>query len=139
MPDGMFCFYVDFLNQKAIMKNKKNKGEAGLNTIVGKGSIIEGTIQVEGEIRIEGTIRGKISSTETLTVGNGGVIEADLDTKVAVIGGNVTGNVVATEKIELQSKAVVEGEITTKNLIVEEGAIFQGKCNMKDTPQLPGE
>jgi len=136
MPDGMFCFYVDFLNQKAIMKNK---GEAGLNTIIGKGSVIEGTLEVEGEIRVDGTVKGKISSTETLTVGNGGVIEADLDTKVAVIGGNVTGNVVATEKIELQSKAVVEGEITTKNLIVEEGAIFQGKCNMKDTPQLPGE
>jgi len=136
MPDGMFCFYVDFLNQKAIMKNK---GEAGLNTIIGKGSVIEGTLEVEGEIRVDGTVKGKISSTETLTVGNGGVIEADLDTKVAVIGGNVTGNVVATEKIELQSKAVVEGEITTKNFIVEEGAIFQGKCNMKDTPQLPGE
>jgi cytoskeletal protein CcmA (bactofilin family) len=121
------------------MKNIKDKGEAGLNTIIGKGSVIEGTLQVEGEIRIEGTVKGKISSTESLTVGNGGVIEADLNTKVAVIGGNVTGNVFASEKIELQSKAVVEGEITTKNLIVEEGAIFHGKCNMKDTTQPSGE
>ena len=121
------------------MKNKKGKGEVGLNTIIGKGSVIEGTLEVEGEIRIEGTVKGKISSTESLTLGNGGVIEADLNTKVAVIGGNVTGNVFASEKIELQSKAVVEGEITTKNLVVEEGAIFHGKCNMKDTAQPPGE
>ena len=121
------------------MKNKKNKGEAGLNTIIGKGSVIEGTLEVEGEIRIEGTVKGKISSTESLTLGNGGVIEADLNTKVAVIGGNVIGNVFASEKIELQSKAVVEGEITTKNLVVEEGAIFHGKCNMKDTTQPSGE
>ena len=121
------------------MKNKKDKGEEGLNTIIGKGSVIEGTLQVEGEIRVDGTVKGKISSAESLTVGNGGVVEADLNTKVAVIGGNVTGNVFASEKIELQSKAVVEGEITTKNLTVEEGAIFHGKCNMKDTPQPPIE
>jgi cytoskeletal protein CcmA (bactofilin family) len=121
------------------MKNKKDKGEAGLNTIIGKGSVIEGTLQVEGEIRIDGRVKGKISSTESLTVGNGGVVEADLDTKVAVIGGNVIGNVSALEKIELQSKAVVEGEITTKNLVVEEGAIFHGKCNMRNAAELPGE
>jgi cytoskeletal protein CcmA (bactofilin family) len=121
------------------MKNKKDKGEVGLNTILGKGTIIEGSLQVEGEIRIDGTVRGKISSTESLTVGNGGIVEADLDTKIALIGGNVKGNVFASEKIELQSKAVVEGEITTKNLTVEEGAIFHGKCNMKDATQPSGE
>jgi cytoskeletal protein CcmA (bactofilin family) len=121
------------------MKNKKNKGEAGLNTIIGKGSVIEGTLQVEGGLRIDGTVKGKVSSTEALTIGNGGVVEADLNTKVAMIGGNVIGNVFAPEKTELQSKAVVEGDITTKNLIVEEGAILHGKCNMKDTPQPPGE
>jgi len=119
------------------MKNIKNKGEAGLNTIIGKGSVIEGTIQVEGDLRIDGTVRGKISSTESLTIGNGGVVEADLNAKIAVIGGSVLGNVFALEKIELQSKAVVEGEITTKNLVIEEGAIFHGNCNMKNAPQTP--
>ena len=121
------------------MKNKKHKGEEGLNTIIGKGSVLEGTFQVEGEIRIDGTVKGKISSTESLTVGDGGVVEADLNTKVAIIGGNVNGNVFASEKIELKSKAVVEGGIATKNLVVEEGAIFHGKCNMKDTTQPSGE
>lgn len=115
----------------------KNKGEKGLNTIIGKDSIVEGTLQIEGEIRIEGTVKGKISSTESLTVGDGGTIEADLNTKIAIIGGNVNGNIFASEKIELQSTAKVEGEITTKNLTVEEGAVFHGKCNMKDTVQPP--
>ena len=121
------------------MKNKKNKGESGLNTIIGKGSVIEGTLEVEGEIRIDGTVKGKISSSESLTIGNGGIVEADLNTKVAVIGGNVIGTVFALERIELQSKAIVEGDITTKNLVVEEEAIFHGKYNMRDTPQPPGE
>jgi cytoskeletal protein CcmA (bactofilin family) len=43
------------------------------------------------------------------------------------------GNILAEDKIELQSKAQVEGDITTKNLIIEEGALFHGTCNMKGT------
>jgi cytoskeletal protein CcmA (bactofilin family) len=121
------------------MKNKKSKKEAGLNTIIGKGSVIEGTLEVEGGLRIDGTVKGKISSTESLSIGNGGIVEADINTKVAVIGGNVIGNVFALEKIELQSKAVVEGEMTTKNLLVEEGATFHGKCNMRNTSSPPRE
>jgi cytoskeletal protein CcmA (bactofilin family) len=120
------------------MKNK-GKGETGLNTIIGKGTVIEGTLQIEGEIRIDGTVKGKISGAESVTVGGDGIVEADLNTKVAIIGGSVTGNVSASEKIELQSKAVIEGEITTTNLMVEEGAIFHGKCNMKNTTQPSGE
>jgi cytoskeletal protein CcmA (bactofilin family) len=121
------------------MKNKKDKGEAGLNTIIGKGTVIEGTLEVEGEIRIDGVVKGKILSAESLTVGSDGKVEADLSTRVAVIGGSVSGNISASEKIELQAKSVVEGEITTKNLMVEEGAIFHGKCNMKNTTMPSGE
>lgn len=106
-----------------------------MNTIIGKGSVIEGTLQVEGDLRIDGTVKGEITSTESLTVGDEGVVEANLNAKATLIDGIVIGNIFAPEKIELQSRARVEGEITTKNLMVEEGAIFHGKCNMKEYPQ----
>jgi cytoskeletal protein CcmA (bactofilin family) len=115
------------------MKNKRYKGEGGLNTIIGKDSVIEGTVEVQGGLRIDGVVRGRISATETVTVGDSGRIEAELTAAIAVIGGKVTGNVFAKEKIELQSKAAVEGDITTQNLIVQEGAVFHGKCTMKNS------
>lgn len=118
------------------MKNKKLKGEGGLNTIIGKDSVIEGNIQVEGGLRIDGVVKGKISATETLTVGDEGKIEAEVSAGIAVIGGRVVGNIFAQEKLELQSKAVVEGDITTKNLIVEEGAVFHGNCKMRNSSSL---
>jgi len=112
-----------------------------LNTIIGKDSIIEGTVEIQGGLRVDGIVRGRISATESLAVGDSGRIEADLVVKVAVIGGKVMGNIFAQDKIELQSESVVEGDITTRNLIVEEGAIFHGRCNMKDTSSetLPPE
>ncbi|MGB8657313.1 MAG: polymer-forming cytoskeletal protein [Candidatus Zixiibacteriota bacterium] len=115
------------------MKNKRYKGEGGLNTIIGKDSVIEGTLEVQGGLRIDGVVRGRVSATETVTVGDSGRIEAELTAAIAVIGGKVTGNVFAKEKIELQSKAAVEGDITTQNLIVQEGAMFHGKCTMKNS------
>jgi len=105
-----------------------------LNTIIGKDSIIEGTIEVQGGLRVDGMVRGRISATESLAIGDSGRIEADMTVKIAVIGGKVVGSIFAQDKIELQSKAIVEGDITTKNLIVEEGAIFHGRCNMKAPP-----
>lgn len=114
------------------MKNKKDKGGGGLNTIIGKDSIIDGTIEIQGGLRVDGIVRGRISATESLTVGDSGRIEADSTVRIAVIGGKVVGNIIAQDRIELQSKAVVEGDITTKNLIVEEGAVFHGRCNMKN-------
>jgi len=115
------------------MKNTKIKGEGGLNTIIGKDSIIEGTLEVQGGLRVDGIVRGRISATESLAVGDSGRVEADLTVRIAVIGGKVVGNIFAQDKIELQSKAEVEGDITTKNLIVEEGAVFHGRCNMKNS------
>ena len=104
-----------------------------MNTIIGKDSVIEGTINVQGGLRIEGVVKGRVSASESLAVGESGTIDADLTVRIAVIGGKVVGNVFAHEKIELQSKAVVEGDMTTKSLIVEEGAVFHGRCNMKNS------
>ena len=105
-----------------------------MNTIIGKDSMVEGTIKVQGGVRIDGAVRGRISASESLAVGDSGMVEAELAVKTAVIGGKVFGNIFAQDKIELQSKAVVEGDVTTKNLVVEEGAVFHGRCNMKETP-----
>lgn len=102
-----------------------------MNTIIGKDSVIEGTIEVQGVLRIDGVARGKISATESLAVGDSGQVEADLISSEVIIGGKVVGNVLAENKIELQSKAQMEGDMTTKNLIIEEGALFHGTCNMK--------
>ncbi len=104
-----------------------------MNTIIGKDSIIEGTINVQGGIRIDGMVKGKVSASESVAVGESGTIEAELTARVAIIGGKVVGNIFARDKIELQANATVEGDITTKNLIVEEGAIFHGRCNMKNS------
>jgi cytoskeletal protein CcmA (bactofilin family) len=120
------------------MKIKPNKKEevkmdGSMNTLIGKDSVITGTIDVKGPLRIDGKVKGQVNSSDTVTVGAGGDVEAELNCKIATIAGKVSGNIVASEKVELQAKAEISGDLKTKSLVIEQGAIFCGSCNMKET------
>ena len=113
---------------------KKNSETEGLmNTIIGKDTIITGTLDVKGALRVDGTVKGKILCSDCVTVGGTGVVEAEIEADSAIIAGRMVGNVVTTEKIELQAKCEMEGDLRTKSLVIEQGAVFCGACNMKDT------
>ncbi|MCX6826122.1 MAG: polymer-forming cytoskeletal protein [candidate division Zixibacteria bacterium] len=103
-----------------------------MNTIIGKDTVFTGTLDVTGAIRIDGTVKGRVVCSDTVTVGTGGYVEADIEALSIVVAGKVVGNLTASEKIELQTKSDVEGDLKTKSLVVEEGAIFCGACRMKE-------
>ena len=52
------------------------------------------------------------------------------------MGGKVKGNITATERIELQMTCHVEGDLTTPRLIIEEGSVFEGNCQMEDAVKV---
>jgi cytoskeletal protein CcmA (bactofilin family) len=116
-----------------IKKMNSDEMEGLMNTIVGKDTVITGTVDVKGALRVDGTVKGKIISSDCVTVGATGLVEAEIEANSAVIAGHMVGNVVASEKIELQAKCEMEGDLKTKSLVIEQGAIFCGACNMKDT------
>jgi cytoskeletal protein CcmA (bactofilin family) len=105
-------------------------GEKGLLTIIGVGTILEGTIVVPHSIRIDGTLKGKLVTHETLTVGSASSIEADIIAKNAIIGGNVHGNLTVEDRVEIEENASFVGDLKTKELIINEGAKFHGNCSM---------
>ena len=108
-----------------------------LNTIIGKDTVLTGTMEVAGTLRVDGTVRGEVTVSDTFSVGATGLVEASVQTKVAVISGTVQGNIYASEKIELQAKAVIHGDIITKSLAIEQGAVFEGHCNMGQDEESP--
>lgn len=103
-----------------------------MSTIIGKDTVFTGTLEVKGAVRVDGKVKGKIICSDTVTVGSGGHVEADVESQTAVIAGKIIGNLAATEKIELQAKSDIQGDIKTKSLVVEQGAIFCGACHMKE-------
>lgn len=110
-----------------------------LNTIIGKGSSVEGTLKVENSLRVDGRIKGHVSTTDSLVIGKEGEIEGEVIAKNAIIGGRVRGKISATGKVVLETKALFQGEMRTARLVIDDGAIFDGQCSMQRDGKLPFE
>ena len=108
------------------------KNEKGYDTVSGEGASFERAVHVPHGIRIDGAFKGKIEASEMLTIGTTGVVEADIKAKSIIIGGKVSGNITAAERIELESRASFVGDLQTRDLVINEGALFHGKSQMKE-------
>lgn len=109
-------------------------GEGNLNSILGPGCKVKGSIELKGTLRVDGDFDGEVKCPETLIIGKSGVVKANVTVKNAVIGGKLVGNITATNKIELQTGSHVEGDITTSRLVIDEGVFFEGACRMGSEP-----
>lgn len=104
--------------------------EIRITTIIGKGAECNGDFDAQGSVRLDGTIHGNVTVSDTLVIGATGYVEGDIIVQTAIIGGEVNGNIKAPVKAELTSTARVIGDITTGSIIIDEHAIFQGRCDM---------
>jgi cytoskeletal protein CcmA (bactofilin family) len=112
------------------MLAKKNS-EVKINTLLGSSSEMTGDFKSEGSVRIDGRINGNVTVTGVLIIGAAGTISGNVSAKSAIIGGEVLGDVTVAEKTELTATAKVIGDISTSVIVIDENAIFQGKCDMK--------
>jgi len=112
---------------------RQNDSEGVMNTIIGKGTKIEGQMEVVQSIRIDGLFKGSVTATDTLIVGTTGELnDVSVKVKNAIIGGKIRGNIIASNKVTLESSSNLEGDLTAKLLVIEEGALFSGNCRSGD-------
>jgi cytoskeletal protein CcmA (bactofilin family) len=106
-------------------------GEASMS-IIGPGMTVTGDLVTEGTVRIEGRIQGTVRASKAVVIHKDGVVEGDIMTQDAVIGGRVRGTVMAESRLELQSTCDIEGQIRApvQHLLLEEGARFNGQIQM---------
>jgi len=102
-----------------------------ISGIIGPDTEFTGDIRFKDTFRIDGKFKGKILEGNTLIIGENSDIEADIDVSNISINGRVNGKIVAKERIEIFSKGKVTGTITAPKLVIEEGAFFQGTCQME--------
>lgn len=110
-----------------------NKIETGMKIsgFIDKETEINGDIKFKENFRIDGVFKGKILTGGGLIVGETGEVDADIEVISIAINGRVKGAIKAKEKIEIFSKGRVIGSVATPKLIIEDGAFFQGSCQME--------
>lgn len=109
-----------------------------LTAFIDEGSEIEGKYTFSGTVMLNGKFQGEIASTDTLIIGERGVVNATIRAGTVVINGELVGNVQATERVELKGTARVFGDVEAPVIVVEEGVLFEGHCRMtKSKPAEP--
>ena len=107
-------------------------GGEGVISIIGPGMKVVGDCDSKGTLRIEGTVEGTVRAGKAVVVGKDGVVDGDITTQDAVIGGQVNGSIVAESRLELQATCMVEGEIQAKRIKLEEGGTVNGTVQIGD-------
>ena len=114
-----------------MFKRKRNPvGRNGLTAFIDEGSEIEGRYTFSGTVMLNGRFKGEISTTDTLIIGDKGVMNGDIRAGQVLISGEVVGNVSAAERVELKRTARVFGDVEAPVVVVEEGVLFEGHCRM---------
>lgn len=114
----------------------KTESSSEIN-LIASGTVFEGKLKTPGSIRVDGKIVGDVSAVQNISIGGSGEIDGNITAKNVTIGGKIKGLVIAQEKLLLESKAVVHGDIRTAKLVIDEGAMFDGKCSMSEKISTP--
>jgi cytoskeletal protein CcmA (bactofilin family) len=113
-----------------------------IHTLLGKGSEFEGKLTFEGQVRIDGKFSGQIFTKDTIVIGDGARVMAEIHAGTVIIHGSVEGNVKANTLIELKQPGRVKGNLEAPALSMDRGVIFEGSCKMENVtggkPPPPG-
>jgi cytoskeletal protein CcmA (bactofilin family) len=99
-------------------------------SLLGEGVEIVGEISFTQGVRVDGVIKGRIRSDASLSIGPKGNVEAEINIRRISISGEFRGTIHASERVQIHKEGRVFGDLYTPCLIIEAGAIFEGKCNM---------
>lgn len=100
--------------------------------IISEETEIKGTLITKNDIRIAGKVEGEAQVKGKIIVASTGHIDGNINANDADVAGRVEAEIHTTGTLTLRETAVIEGDLHTQNLVVEEGATFNGSCHMHD-------
>jgi cytoskeletal protein CcmA (bactofilin family) len=100
-------------------------------TTIGPSLVITGDITSQEDVTIHGRVNGHIRMREgSLVVAPKAHVEGDVHGSRITIHGSLVGNATSTERIELTPTADVRGTLTGPAIVVQDGALFNGRVEM---------
>ncbi len=115
-----------------------SKGEQEI-TQIGNSVTFKGDITGKSDVRVAGNIVGSVAIEGEIIIERQGYVEGEIKSTSAVIAGSIKGNIDCSEKMILESSSKFVGNIKTKQLIIQEGALFQGNCQMGGLQQTTSQ
>ena len=120
-----------------------SSGNTRVDTYIGKGARVHGTVSVSGTVRVDGFVDGVVEAEKDVIVGQGGLVTSSITAANVTVAGELRGDVKASGRLEIARTGKVFGDVAIASFVVEEGATLLGKCEMLKTdaghPSAPPE
>lgn len=118
-------------------KDKKHEGERVLDV----DASMQGSLSFKDPVNlhINGKFEGLLNTKGNLMIGEHALVNADITGESIIVAGKVNGNINALKEIKLIAPACVIGDITSPLVSIAEGAIFDGRCKMRQGAMMTSE
>ncbi len=111
---------------------------ARVDTLIGRGTTIDGDLRFAGGLHVEGVIKGNLAADgddATLILSEHGHIQGEVRVPSMVLNGMIDGDVFASGKVELFEKARICGDVYYNLLEMAVGAEVNGKL-VRQKPEV---
>lgn len=113
-------------------KKMENKPQGRIDSLIGAGTRVEGSLYFTGGLRIDGEVKGSVqaadgASSSTLVLSEHARIEGAVTVAHLVTNGTVVGPVNVTETLEMQSKSRIVGDVEYASIEMHQGAVIEGR------------
>ena len=125
------------------------RAQPQVDAYLGQGCKAVGTLSFTGPVEINCYIEGELVGEKKLVIGEAAIVKARVTGAEIVVKGSVEGDIIASERLVLKPPAKVRGNISSPLVVIEEGVLFEGGCEMKkaqtngayagDTPVAVGQ
>ncbi|KYH30514.1 polymer-forming cytoskeletal [Clostridium tepidiprofundi DSM 19306] len=101
-----------------------------IKTLIGEQCNIIGSLNGTGLIKIDGYVDGDIYWDEDIIISETCTCKGNITCTNANISGKVLGNITCKDSLIINNSGKINGNILVKKLIINEGGILNGKCEM---------
>ena len=108
------------------------KKQADGLSIIDKGCVVEGTLNVQGKLIVAGALKGAVTGNTVVTA-EGSRVDAQAKVREMIIGGECQGDITVYENLKILSTGVFSGQITCKNIALEPGGKLDGRVKLLDS------
>ena len=117
------------------MRFTKGKAADEIVSYLGEGAELNGEISFTNGLRVNGVVKGKVRSEAILEIGPKGKVDAEVNVRKISVKGEFHGVIQASDRVEIHKDGKVYADIYSPCLIIEAGAVFEGRCNMSNGKQ----
>lgn len=111
--------------------NKTTPTQKSIGTLIGVGTVIEGTVTYTGGLRIDGAVKGDVRCGSgdacMVVISEQGKVDGEVHAAHLVVSGTVNGPLHVSQLLELQPKARITGDVHYRALEIHHGAVVEGR------------